>query len=194
MATVENVVAGVRAVFFSVAYPPPQEGFSAQDAATVFAQLDALFKASRAVADPRWLRSRGEYLERSGAGEPESAGLDETLSPPPTTPPQEPRIRRIHMDWRHIEVVAELPWEFIVGGGLVALVTMAERVAGAPPNIVARIAQLSAEQADWKGRRTPAELGVIDFQAKLVLGKGRIRPSRTQIYLGEEDELEGWTA
>ena len=36
MATSENVAAGARAVFFSVAYPDPKDGFSTSDAAGVF--------------------------------------------------------------------------------------------------------------------------------------------------------------
>src|SRR5919199_932885 len=38
MASAENVAAGARAVFFSIAYPDPQEGFAAADAASVFTQ------------------------------------------------------------------------------------------------------------------------------------------------------------
>jgi hypothetical protein len=98
------------------------------------------------------------------------------------------------MDWRHIEVATELPWEFIVGGGLVGLVTMAKAVAGEPPRIQVAIAQLSAEQADWEARRTDAERPVLDTLAGYVLARARVRPSFTQIYLGEEDEFEGWTA
>ncbi|MEA2319577.1 MAG: hypothetical protein QOD44_3766 [Solirubrobacteraceae bacterium] len=189
MASVENVAAGARAVFFSVAYPDPQDGFSAHDAQSVFDQLDALYRASRAIADPQWLGSR---VEQAGAGT--AAGDGAAAEPPAVKPSQEPRVRRIHMDWRHIEVVSELPWEFIVGGGLVGLVTMTEAVATVPPGIAVRIAQLSAEQADWKGRRTPAEDEVIDLLTADVLGRARMRPAHTQLYLGEEDEFEGWTA
>jgi len=52
MASVENVAAGARAVFFSVAWADPQDGFAAQDAASVFAQLEGLFHASRAIFEP----------------------------------------------------------------------------------------------------------------------------------------------
>ena len=55
MASAENVAAGARAVFFSIAYPDPQDGFVTRDAASVFDQLDALFRASRAISDPQWL-------------------------------------------------------------------------------------------------------------------------------------------
>jgi hypothetical protein len=186
MATVENVVAGARAVFFSVAYPDPGEGFTARDASNVFEQLDALFRASRAVTDPQWLGSRAEILE--------AASDDERLEPPQTKPAQQPLVRRIHMDWRHIEVVSELPFEFVVGGGLVGLVTMMESVAGTAPNVAVRISQLSVEQADWKKRRTESEQAVIDHMVNAILAKAPSRPGRSQLYLGEEDELEGWTA
>jgi hypothetical protein len=191
MATAENVAAGARAVFFSVAYPDPKDGFTARDAAGVFAQLDALFRAARAIADPEWLTSAAE---RVGGGSGAALGSDRALEPPAPKPAQEPAVRRIHMDWRHIEVATELPWEFIVGGGLVGLVTMVKAVAGAPPRVQVAIAQLSAEQADWEARRTAAERPAIEALASYVLSRARVRPSFAQIYLGEEDEFEGWTA
>jgi hypothetical protein len=98
------------------------------------------------------------------------------------------------MDWRHIEVATELPWAFIVGGGLVGLVTMTKAVAVRPPTIQVAISQLAAEQADWEQRRTDAERAVIEQVTAGVLERSRLRPSYTRIYLGEEDEFEGWTA
>jgi hypothetical protein len=181
MASAENVAAGARAVFFSIAYPDPEDGFATQDAASVFEQLEALFRGARAIADPQWL---GTTAERG----------DGAVALPEPRPAQEPRVRRIHMDWRHIEVATELPWEFIVGGGLVGLVTMTSAVAGAPPTIQVAISQLAAEQADWAARRTDAERGVIDRVTRSVLERSRLRPSYSRIYLGEEDEFEGWIA
>jgi hypothetical protein len=190
MASSENVAAGARAVFFSIAYPDPKDGFSTRDAAGVFTQLDALFRAARAVTDPQWLAASAEHLgQQSG----ESA-RDHAIEPPAPKPSQEPAVRRIHMDWRHIEVATELPWEFIVGGGLVGLVTMAKAVTEQEPRIQVAISQLSLEQADWEARRTDAERPVIEVLASYVLSQARVRPSYTQIYLGEEDEFEGWTA
>ena len=98
------------------------------------------------------------------------------------------------MDWRHVEIASELPWEFIVGGGLVGLVTMTIAVAGSPPTIQVALSQLLVEQTDWQQRRTDAERAVIDQVAKDVLERSRIRPSDARVYLGEEDEFEGWTA
>jgi hypothetical protein len=179
MASAENVAAGARAVFFSIAYPDPQDGFATHDAASVFEQLEALFHAARAIADPQWL---GSTAERG----------DGAVALPDPRPAQEPRVRRIHMDWRHIEVTTELPWDFIVGGGLVGLVTMTSAVAGAPPTIQAAISQLAVEQADWAQRRTDAERGVITEATQTVLERSRMRPSYSRIFLGEEDEFEGW--
>ena len=193
MASVENLAAGARAVFFSVSYPDPQDGFSAHDAASVFDQLQELFRASRAVTDPQWLAASAEILSAAGDGAP-AHGEDERLGAPATKAAQEPRVRRIHMDWRHIEVVAQLPFEFVVGGGLVGLVTMVEAVADRAPNIAVRINQLMVEQADWKQRRTEGELAVIAHLAEAILAKARSRPAQSQLYLGEEDEFEGWTA
>src|SRR3954464_3401256 len=110
MATAENVAGGARAVFFSIAYPDPQDGCACDDAASVFEQLGALFHAARAISNPTWLGSAAEHA-------------DGDVALPEPKPAQEPRVRRIHMDWRHIEVAVELPWEFIVGGGLAALGT-----------------------------------------------------------------------
>jgi hypothetical protein len=180
MASVENVAAGARAVFFSIAYPDPQDGFATKDAASVFAQLEALFHAARAISDPQWLGTAA----RDGDG----------AEPPVPDRAQEPLVRRIHMDWRHIEVGTELPWEFIVGGGLVGLVTMTKGVAGAPPKLQVAISQLAAEQADWEQRRTDAERAVIEKVTQSVLERSRLRPSYSRIYLGEEDEFEGWIA
>ena len=102
MASAENVAAGARAVFFSIAYPDPQDGFATEDAASVFAQLGALFHAARAISNPTWLGSAAEHA-------------DGEVALPEPKPAQEPRVRRIHMDWRHIEVATELPWDFING-------------------------------------------------------------------------------
>jgi hypothetical protein len=181
MASAENVAAGARAVFFSVAWSDPQDGFAAQDAASVFTQLGALFHAARAVADPQWLAAAAQ----DGAG---------AIELPAAKPAEEPAVRRIHMDWDHIEVATELPWEFIVGGGLVGLVTITTGVAGAAPTIQVAISQLAAEQADWAERRTEPERGVIERVTSDVLGRSRLRPAWSRIYLGEEDEFEGWTA
>ena len=181
MASAENVAAGARAVFFSIAYPDPGDGFAPKDAASVFEQLEELFRAARAVADPQWLGSAAE-------------APDGAVALPDPRPAQVPAVRRIHMDWRHIEVATELPWEFIVGGGLVGLVTMTRAVADTPPTIQVAISQLAAEQADWAQRRTDAERRVIERVRDSVLGRSRLRPSYSRIYLGEEDEFEGWIA
>lgn len=181
MASAENVAAGARAVFFSIAYPDPGDGFMPSDAASVFEQLEELFHAARAIADPQWL----------GA----TAGpADGAAALPDPRPAQVPRVRRIHMDWRHIEVATELPWDFIVGGGLLGLVTMTRAVAAAPPTIQVAISQLAAEQADWAQRRTDPERAVIEQVTESVLGRSRMRPRYSRIYLGEEDEFERWTA
>ena len=124
MASVENLAAGARAVFFSVAYPDPEDGFTTSDSGSVFDQLEALFRgvarghrpglaggARRDLASRRPRRQRRSPRRR-------------------LKPAQQPLVRRIHMDWRHIEVVTQLPFEFVVGGGLVGLVTMFEAVAG----------------------------------------------------------------
>ena len=181
MSSAENVAAGARAVFFTVGWPDPQDGFASQDAASVFGQLESLFHAARAISNPEWLAKAAE------------AGNGATTPPAPEAA-QEPLVRRIHMDWRHVEVATELPWAFIVGGGLVGLVTMAKGVAAAPPTIQVAISQLAAEQADWEERRTDAERAVIEQVTTGVLERSRLRPSYTRIYLGEEDEFEGWTA
>src|SRR3954451_9755254 len=101
MVTAENVAAGARAVFFSIAYPDPQDGFASDDAASVFEQLGALFHAARAISHPAGRGAAAEHAD----------GNDTRPEPKPA---QEPRVRRIHMDWRHIEGAVELPWEFIV--------------------------------------------------------------------------------
>jgi hypothetical protein len=67
-------------------------------------------------------------------------------------------------------------------------------VAGAPPKIQVAISQLAAEQADWASRRTDAERAVIERITDSVLEHSRMRPSYSRIYLGEDDEFEGWTA
>ena len=181
MATAENVAAGARAVFFTIAYPDPQDGFAADDAASVFEQLGTLFHAARAISNPTWLGSAADHA-------------DGEVALPEPKPAQEPRVRRIHMDWRHIEVAVELPWEFIVGGGLVGLVTMTSAVAEAAPTIQVAISSLAAEQADWAQRRTDSERAVIEKVTQSILERARMRPSYSRIYLGEEDEFEGWTA
>jgi hypothetical protein len=179
--TAENVAARARAVFFSVAWPDPQDGFAAHDAASVFEQLDALFRASRGITSPGWLASAADAPD----------GLPDL---PAAKPQEQPLVRRIHMDWRHVEVATELPWEFIVGGGLVGLVTMTKAVATSAPTIQVAISQLEAEQADWEARRTEPERAAIEAVAGAVRERSRLRPSYTRVYLGEEDEFEGWTA
>jgi hypothetical protein len=181
MSSAENVAAGARAVFFSVAWPDPQDGLAAKDAAGVFSQLGALFHAARAIADPRWL----------SAAAADGASAVEIPAPKRA---EEPAVRRIHMDWDHIEVATELPWEFIVGGGLVGLVTITTGVAAAAPTIQVAISSLAVEQADWAERRTDAERAVIERVTNDVVGRCRLRPASSRLYLGEEDEFEGWTA
>src|SRR3954453_23578034 len=199
MATAENVAAGARAVFFSIAYPDPQEGFATHDAASVFAQLEALFHAARAISDPQWLPPAAPAPPSPAGATSDPKWLAAAAEPadgpvelPPPKPAQEPRVRRIHMDWRHIEVATELPWEFIVGGGLVGLVTMTNAVAASPPTIQVAISQLSAEQADWAQRRTDGERAVIDRVAQSILDRSRLRPGYSRVYLGEDDEFAGW--
>ena len=79
---------------------------------------------------------------------------------PEPKPAQEPRVRRIHMDWRHIEVAVELP----VGVHRRWRARRARHddggVAAAAPTIQVAISSLSAEQADWGERRTDAERAV----------------------------------
>src|SRR3954465_5781925 len=179
MATAENVAAGARAVFFSIAYPDPQDCFPSDDAPRRFEQLGALFHPARPISNPTWLGSAAEHA-------------DGDVALPEPKPAQEPRVRRIHMDLRHIEVAVELPWEFIVGGGLVGLVTMSNGVAEAAPTIQVAISSLAAEQADWAQRRTDAERAVIEKVTQSILERSRLRPSYSRIYLGEEDEFAGW--
>jgi hypothetical protein len=179
MASAENVAAGARAVFLSISYPDPEDGFAAHDAASVFEQLGALFHAARAISDPQWL---GRAAEDGGGG----------VELPEPKPAQEPKVRRIHMDWRHIEVTVELPWEFIVGGGLVGLLTMTSAVAPSAPKVQVAISSLSAEQADWAERRTDAERAVIERVTQSILERSQLRPGDSRIFLGEEDEFAGW--
>ena len=75
-----------------------------------------------------------------------------------------------------------------------SLPSMTTGVAGAPPTIQVAISQLAAEQADWASRRTEAERAVIQRVTQTVLERSRLRPSYSRIYLGEEDEFEGWIA
>src|SRR3954452_3000539 len=97
MASAENVAAGARAVFFSIAYPDPQDGFTTRDAASVFDQLDALFRSARAVTDPQWLSAAAERLGQSDGDT--SPARDHAIEPPAPKPAQAPKVRRIHMDW-----------------------------------------------------------------------------------------------
>jgi hypothetical protein len=89
-------------------------------------------------------------------------------------------------------VTVELPWEFIVGGGLVGLLTMTGAVSPSAPKVQVAIASLSAEQTDWAERRTDAERAVIDRITQSILERSRMRPGESRIFLGEEDEFAGW--
>src|SRR3954471_24525741 len=104
MASAENVAAGARAVFFSVAYPDPQDGFSTRDAASVFDQLDTLFRSARAVTDPQWLPAPPHPVPSCPGAPAERLARQDgapahAIEPPAPKPAQQPKVRRIHMDW-----------------------------------------------------------------------------------------------
>jgi hypothetical protein len=150
-----------RAVFAE--REPSRAGVDLADLESAFTQLNALFKVAWAISDPETLRLEAEFSNRF----PHGSGGDALVLYrfPPSVQAPLPVLRSLAMQ-SPIDLLAEIPDEFLWGGGAVAaLGVLVERVLNFPLRIQAHREKLRAELAAWEAARTKSELLVIARQA-----------------------------
>jgi hypothetical protein len=150
-----------RAVFAE--REPSRAGVDLTDLESAFTQLDALFKVAWAISDPETLRLEAEFSSRFPHGSGGEALVLHRF--PPSVPAPLPVLRSLAM-LSPVDLVAEIPDEFLWGGGAVAaLDVLVERVLNFPLRIQVHREKLRAEMAAWEAARTKGELLVIARQA-----------------------------
>jgi hypothetical protein len=138
-------------------------GVDLKDLESAFTQLDALFKVAWAISDPETLRLEAEFSSRFPHGSGGEALVLHRL--PPSVPAPLPVLRSLAMT-SPVDLVAEIPEEFLRGGGAVAaLDVLVGRALNFPLRIQAHREKLRAEMAAWEAARTKSELLVIARQA-----------------------------
>jgi hypothetical protein len=154
-----------RAVF-AEREKPSRAGVDLPDLGSAFTQLDALFKVAWAISDPETLRLEAEFSSRFPHG---SGGEVLILRRfPPSAPAPVPVLRSLAMQ-SPVDLLAEIPGEFLWGGGTVAaLGVLVERVLNFPLRIQVQREKLRAERAAWEAARTKSELLVIARQAEAL--------------------------
>jgi hypothetical protein len=153
-----------RAVFAE--REPSRTGVDLTDLEAAFTQLDALFKVAWAISDPDTLRLEAEFSSRFPHGSGGEALVLHRF--PPSVPAPLPVLRSL-ATLPPIDLLAEIPDEFLWGGGAVAaLGVLIERVLNFPLRIQAHRAKLRAEMGAWEAARTKGELLVIARQANAL--------------------------
>jgi hypothetical protein len=150
-----------RAVFAE--REPSRAGVDLTDLESAFTQLDALFKVAWAISDPETRRLEAEFSSRFPHGSGGEALVLHRF--PPSVPAPLPVLRSLAM-LSPLDLVAEIPDEFLWGGGAVAaLDVLVERVLNFPLRIQVHREKLRAEMTAWEAARTKSELLVIARQA-----------------------------
>jgi hypothetical protein len=149
-----------RAVF---AEREPSRGVDLSDVESVFTQLDALFKVAWAIGDPETLRLEAEFRARFPRGSGGEPLLQRRFAPEPPAPL--PSLRSLVLR-SPLELLADMPAAFVLGGGAVAaLSVLIERVLNFPLRLHVQREKLRAQQAAWEAARTRSELLVVAQQA-----------------------------
>jgi hypothetical protein len=166
-------------------------GVDLADLESAFTQLSALFKVAWAISDPETLRLEAEFRSRF----PHGGGGEELLLRrfPPSVPAPLPTLRSLVMQ-SPLELVAEIPREFVWGGGAVAaLSVLFERLLNFPLRIQAQREKLRAEKAGWEAARTRSELLVIARQAEALkaLEAGNLEIRNVELLDSDDDQQGG---
>jgi hypothetical protein len=178
-----------RAVF--VEREPSRAGVDLTDLESAFTQLDALFKVAWAISDPETLRLEAEFRSRFPHGSGGEALVLRRF--PPSDPAPLPILRSLAMQ-SPIDLLAEIPGEFLWGGGAVAaLGVLVERVLDFPLRIQVKRENLRAEKAAWEAARTKSELLVIARQAEALksLEAGHLEIRNVELLDSDADQHHG---
>jgi hypothetical protein len=157
------------------------------DLQSAVTQLDALFKVAWAISDPDTLRLEAELRSRFPRGTC-AASL-------PSPPAPLPQLRSLAMQ-SPLDLLAEIPGEFVWGGGAVAaLSVLIERALNLPLRIQVQREKLRAEKAGWEAARTKSELSVIAQQAEALkaLTSANLEVRSVELFNADNDQHEAAT-
>jgi hypothetical protein len=153
---------GFRAVFVPSPDRLPQSAPDLSDVESALTQLDALFRVAWAISDTDTLRLEAEFQSRFTGGTGGDVLLRQRFLPAPAPPM--PLIRSLSVR-SPLEIVAEIPPAFVLGGGAVAaLGVLVERVLNLPLSIRARRERIRADIARYEAERTRSQAVVIAQQ------------------------------
>lgn len=170
---------------------PARAGVDLTDLESAFTQLDALFKVAWAISDPDTLRLEAEFSSRFPHGSGGEALVLRRF--PPAVPAPLPVLRSLAMQ-SPVDLLAEIPGEFIWGGGAVAaLGVLVERVLNFPLRIQVQREKLRAEKAAWEAARMKSELLVIARQAEALkaLEAGNLEIRNVELLDSDADQDHG---
>jgi hypothetical protein len=179
-----------RAVF-AKREKPARAGVDLMDLESAFTQLDALFKVAWAISDPETLRLEAEFSSRFPRGSGGEALVLRRF--PPAVPAPLPVVRSLAMQ-SPVDLLAEIPSEFIgEGGAVAALGVLVERVLNVPLRIQVQREKLCAEKAAWEATRTKSELLVIARQAEALkaLEAGNLEIRNVELLDSDADQDPG---
>jgi hypothetical protein len=168
-----------------------ETGVDLADLESAVTVLDALFKVAWAISDPETLRLEAEFTARFPHGSGGEALLLRRV--PPAAPVPVPSLRSLVMRSR-LDLLAEIPREFVwAGGAVAALGVLVEHVLNFPLRIQVQRERLRAETAAWEAARTKSELLVISQQAEALkaLDAGKLGIQSLQLLDAGEDQDEG---
>jgi hypothetical protein len=163
------------------------------DLQSAVTQLDALFKVAWAISDPDTLRLEAELRSRFPRGTGGEALLLRRF--PPSPPAPLPQLRSLAMQ-SPLDLLAEIPGEFVWGGGAVAaLSVLIERALNLPLRIQVQREKLRAEKAGWEAARTKSELSVIAQQAEALkaLTSANLEVRSVELFNADNDQHEAAT-
>jgi hypothetical protein len=179
----------LRAVF--VERERRETGVDLADLESAVTVLDALFKVAWAISDAETVRLEAEFRARFPHGSGGEALLLRRF--PPTAPVPLPTLRSLVMR-SQLDLLAEIPREFVwAGGAVAALSVLVERALNFPLRIHVQQEKLRAEKAAWEAARTRSELLVISQQADPLkaLDSGTLGIQSLQLLDAGDDQDQG---
>jgi hypothetical protein len=184
---------GVRLRVVFAERQPSRTGVDLSDLESAFVLLDALFKVAWAISDPETLRIEAEFRSRFPHGSGGEALLLRRFPPSALAPLPNPRS--LVMQSR-LDLIAEIPREFVRGGGPVAaLGVLIERVLDFPVRIQVQREKLLARKAAWEAARTRSELLVIAGQAQALqaLDTGELKIQNVELLDSDDNRYHSKT-